>query len=714
MADGTLSEESNVRPNDSTVSGEITASVNSPDLSSGLKPRNRAISSIVQAKSVITSFETNDRERNTKNARIMAKFNSEKPFTTGQLKQEGLDWKSNFTTKPLPMLINKVAPRFVQAVQGSRYLTNAKFPDEIPGSGKKTEMFRREITDTIRKRPGWQNFLSELAQENALFGYAPVAWLDGSHWFPKFFRQDEFFVPTNTKQHAAKSQIVVLRERFLIHELFQLIEDKEAAKIAGWKLEATIEALNKAMPEDRRSKNSNWERVYEDMVREANVGISHEAGAKVVEVWHLLAAEIDGKVSHYILTCEDFKQVFGHEDQFESMEDAVAFFSFEQGNGTLHGSKGIGREIYALAAMLDKARNEVVDRLNLSGKLVIQCDEKQIRKFRMSVVGNTVLIGKGYEVRDQQLNGDVEPFLALDQFLTGILDQIAGATTPKVFEGERVTKAQVEFFAAREEETKDNILGRFLNQFADCMTTIQRRICDKDTDDKDAKEMQERLLRFMTREELDQISGQRVAETIKDYTELERQQIVMVAAEAAGNPLYNQRELQRRKVSAQLGDDFADAVLLPDPDPTETAEQTRQQMLELDFITRQSAEIPVSPRDNHLVHLGVLMPALDQSAQAAAQDPASVGVLKAMLLHGQVHLQLAEQTGVPPEQLKPISDVITKLSSSMAELEQIAAQEAEAKAAAEAMPQMPPGAIGPAPAEGLAPGEIPQPTAPAQ
>lgn len=705
MAKGTLSEDSEKRSDTDIASGEVTGSVNSPDLTSGLKPRNRAITSIPQAKSIIQSFESNNRERNTKNSRIMAKFNSEKPYPTSALKEDGLDWKSNFTTQPLPMLINKVSPRFVQAVQSARYLTNAQLPADKPGAAEKTEAFRREITDTVRKRAGWQNFLSELSQENALFGYDAVAWLDEGRWFPKFFRQDEFFVPTNTKQHSAKAQIVVLKERFLIHEIFQLVEDKEAAETAGWKLKDTVEAINKAMPEDRRSQTSNWERVHEDLVREANVGISHETGAKVVEVWHLLAAEIDGKVSHYILECEDFKQLFGREDQFESMADACAFFSFEQGNGTMHGSKGIGRQIYAMAAMLDKARNEVVDRLNLSGKLVLQGDPKQMRKFRMSVVGNVVMIDKAFEIRESQINGDVEPFLTLDQFLTGILDQLAGATTPKVFEGERVTKAQVEFFAAREEESKDNIISRFLNQFADFMTTLQRRICDKNTDDEDAKQMQERLLKIMSREELDEISGQRVAETVRDYTEIERQMVVMVAAEAAGNPLYNQRELQYRKVSAQLGDEFAKAVLLPEEDPTVTAEQTRAQMFELDLITRQSAQIPVSPRDNHLIHLQVLMPAMEQAAQATAQDPQSVGVLKAMLLHAEAHLQLAEQSGYPDEQIAPMSKMVKQLSSKMAELEQIAAQEAELAAAAENQPQMPPGIVGPAPAE-LAPGEI--------
>lgn len=681
-------------------------SVSSPQLSMSLKPKNRAIKDADQAKRIITSMEVNNRERNQKNSRIMAKYNSEKPFTSESLKQDGLDWKSNFTTKPLPMLIDKVAPRFVAAIQGTRFLTNASLPDDAPGAAMKTEAFRREITDTVRRRAGWQNFLTELSQENALFGFTGVGWLDEFHWFPKFFRQDEFLVPTNTKQHSNSAQLVVFKERFQMHELFALIEDKDAAETAGWKIKATVDAINKACPEDRRANWSNSERVYEDLIRESNVGMSHEAGARVINVWHLLATEVTGKVSHMTLEDVSFAELFSREDQFDSMADAVTFFTFQQGNSTVHGSKGIGREIYAMAGMLDRARNEIVDRLNLSGKLIIQAGDKDIKKFRMSVVGNTILIGKGYEVLDRKLNGDVEPFLALDQFLTGLLDQMAGATTPRVFEGERVTKAQVEFFAQREEESKDNIIARFLNQFADMMTTIQKRLCDKNTDDKDAEEMQERLLKIMTREELDKLAGIRVAETVKDYTEMERQQIIMIAAEARGNPLYNQRELEYRKVVAQLGEEWANAVILPEEDPTVLAEQTRSQMLEMDFIIRHAAQVPVSPRDNHLVHLGVLLPGMDEMAVAATMDPDSVATLQALLMHGMQHLQMAEQAGFDKEKLAPMGKTLKQLEAKMPELMKLAEQQKTEMEAAAAAPQLAPGKIGPNTKTELAPGEI--------
>ncbi len=644
--------------------------VSLPDIDlATLRPRNRAIKDVSQAKNIITALEVNNRHRNIKNARIQAKINSEKPYTHEELKQDGLDWKSNFTTKPLVALVEKISPRFVSAIQGMKYLTNSKLPDDLPGAGLKTEAFRREVTSTCRARAGWQGFLAELTQENALFGYDCAGFLDEFRWFPKFFRQDEFFVPTVTKQHANQSQIVVLRERYLMHELFQLIEDRQAAEAAGWDIAQTVNAVNNALPEDRRRKWSNWERLYEDMIRESNVGISHEHGARVVTVWHLLATEVTGKVSHYIFEEKLFGLLYAREDKFPSMSEACAFFTFQQGNGTVHGSKGIGRELYALAAMLDRTRNEIVDRLNLSGKMIVQCDEKQIKKFRMSVVGNTILIGKGYDVLERKIEGAVEPFLQLDQFLAGILDQLAGATTPRVFEGERVTKAQVDFFAEREEETKDNIIGRFLNQFADMMTTIQRRICDPNTTDADAQDMQRRLLLVMSKDELEFLRNQRVAETVKDNTEMERQKIILVAQEGRGNPLYNQRELERRKITAQIDEEFANAVLLPEEDPTETAEQTRLQMMELQLLTNHATHVPVSPRDNHITHLQLLMNAMQTTAEQAKTDPHAVETLKAMLVHATDHVNQATQQAYPKDQLAEAASIVSKLTKAMPELE---------------------------------------------
>lgn len=661
-------------------------SINPPDLNAQLKPQRRALKDAKQARNIILTLEHAARERNVRNARIQSKINSEKPFRQDALEADGLGWKSNFTSKPLPMLVNKVAPRFRKAIESVKYLTNSALPDNVPGNALKTEAFRREITKLIRTRPGWSDFIGELSLENVLFGFAGAAWLDEFSWMPKFYRQDMFFVPTGTKQQSSGAQLVCIREKYLIHELFSLIEDKEAAANAGWNIQNAVDAINKAMPENRRSQWFTWERVYEDLIREANVGMSHESGALIVPVWHVLAQEVTGKVSHYIFREQgigiDSDTLFEREDQFDSMSDAVAFFSFEQGNGTLHGSKGIGREIYSMAAMLDRARNEIVDRLNLAGKLIIQADDKALRRFKMSVVGCAMLIGQGYQISERKIDTAIEPFLQLDQFLTSLLDQIAGAVTPKALEGERVTAAAVNLLSGREEESRDNVIGRFLGQFAPLIGTMQKRICSPETGEDDAKDFQKRMLEIMSREELTTLANQPVAETVADYTMTERQQIVMIAQEGKGNPLFNQRELERRSLTAQVNDEFADAVLLPDEDPTVTAEQTRLQQLELMLIAGHATQVPISPRDNHMVHLQVLIPAMEQAAQVAAQQPDGVPILGAMLMHAQGHFQGAQQDGTPKDKLKQVGQIISKLGSAMQQLQQLAQGQQMAEAGA--------------------------------
>lgn len=657
-----------------------TGTISTPDLSESLKPKRRSIRDAAQAQNIFKTLEEASRLRNLKNARIAAKYASEKPYSQSTLEEEGLGWKSNFSTSPLVILIDKVAPRFSQAIDGVKFLTNSSLPDDAEGADIKTEAFRREITSVVRSRPGWKDFIASLAMENALFGFCIIAWLDEFSFWPKMFRQDNSWVPTGTKQSVSGAQVIVLRETFLIHELFGLIEDKEAAVARGWNVEAVIKKLNKAVPESRRSQETNPERMYEDLKRESTVGTSFEAGALTVTVIHLLAVEIDGKVSHYIFSQDGFEELFTSEDRFDKMADCAAFFSFQFGAGTLHSSRGIGRQVYALAGMLDRARNETADRLMLAGKIVVQGDSKQLRKFKLSLIGNAILIGNEFTVSQTKIESAVEEFVQLDTFISSLLDTMSGSVSPKFLQGDRVTKAQVDLYAGREEETRDAVASRFLNQFSECMSTLQRRLCDSETTDKDAKAMQKRLLEVMTRAELKKLSEQAVTETVADFSGMEKQQVVLVQQETQGNPLVNQKELLRRSLTARINDEFAEAVLLPDEDPTETAEQTRLQQLELLIVAGQGAEVPISPRDNHIIHLGVLMPVLEKVAQQSVEDPSAVPILQAVLKHAEAHIGAAEAGGQKAA-VAEFMPILKKLSAAIPELTKNAEAAAQATAA---------------------------------
>lgn len=660
--------------------------IQSPQINKAGMPQERSIRDIGMARDVSRTIIAANRTRQVVNSRILAKYNAERPYDSHKLESEGLGWKQNFTTKPLPLMIEKVAPRFCEAVQGMKYITNSQLSNKWEKSTEKTEKFRKVMTDTMRSRFGWKTLVEDIAFDNALFGHTVVGWLDEFTWFPKHFNQDENFLPDGCKQAANSAQFVVLKEMYLPHELFAEIKDRETAKEVGWNIQNTITAINEASPSQLRdllNVGGTMETWYQNAIRELTVGVSYMAGASVNTVYTLLVREVTGKVSHYRMAGSGLLEVFTREDRFNSMEECLTFFAFQKGNRTMYGSKGIGRDIYELAGMIDRTRNEVVDRSILSGKTMVQGDMKRIHTFKMSVIGSMVIVPDNWKILEQKIDGNIDPFLKLDAYFGLLVDQLIGSVSPRQFGGERTTKAEVDLFAAREEEGKDVRITRFLEQFVGMVATMQKRICDTETLDKDAKAAQKELLEVMTREEIDELANNPVAGTVRDLTPQERQMIAAFCNEKKGNPLYNLRQLEVEDAIARVGAEFSDRVLLPTNDPTEQAEQTRLQQFELVLLS-QGQPVPVSPRDNHMIHLSILMPVAEQLAQSMMQGGAETSVFETMVAHINEHANRAQEQGAPKEQLKPVLDFLAKAGPAIAKLHSMDAQAQQVAAASQA------------------------------
>lgn len=659
--------------------------IQSPQINEEGRPTQTAIKDPAMAKQVVMTVIQTNRNRQIVNSRILAKYNAERPYDTKQLESEGLAWKQNFTTKPLPLMIEKVGPRFAEAVSSLKYLTNSSLSDKWENSTEKTEKFRAKMTDVMRARKGWRTLVEDVAFTNALFGNAVCAVLDEFTWFPYCFKQDETFLPDGIKQTTTYMQVAILKELMLPHELFAIIKDKEAAETVGWNVEACIEQINKASPAGLREQlatGGTVESWYQNAHRELTLGSSYIAGASVIPVYNLLAREVTGEISHYRLAGSEQVEIFTKEKRFKTADDCLVFFSFQKGNGTMHGSKGIGRDIYELAGMIDRTRNEVVDRSILSGKTLIQGDPRQIHRFKMNVIGAMCIIPDSWKVLENKIDGNIEPFLKLDAYFQLLVDQLIGSTSPRTFGGERTTKAEVDLFAAREEEGKDVRISRFLEQFVDMVQMMQIRICDSDTIEEDAKKAQEELLKIMTREELDELANCKVAGTVKDLTPTQRQLMVAIAQEKRGNPLYNQRQLEVEDITARVGAEYVTKLILPDNDPTEAAEQHREQQFEIALLSL-GQPVPVSPRDNHLMHLEVLMPFAEQIGGALMNGQTHTGAFEAVVAHITEHANLAQQQGVPAEKIQPVLDFVKKAGPMIAQLKQLDQRAQQVAAAAD-------------------------------
>jgi hypothetical protein len=648
--------------------------IQSPKISSQGEPTQKSIKDAAMAKEVVNTIIQAGKNRAIVNSRIMAKINAERPYDQCKLDNDGLGWRQNFTTRPLASLTEKVWPRFVEAVNGLKYFTDSKLSDNFENATEKTEKFREVITKTIRNKKGWTTTLENTAFDNSLFGSTVLAHLDEYNFMPKQFRSDEYFLADGTKQNVIYTQVAVLKEMLLPHELYQLIKDRDAAETVGWDIKKTTEQINKAAPSqirDRLVAGGTLEAWYQNAFRELTVGASYMAGASVIAVYTLLAREVTGKISHYRLAGEALDLIFEKDDRFDSAEDCLAFFSFEKGNDTMAGSKGIGRQLYELAGMIDRARNEVVDRAIMSGKTIVQGDVKRIHTFKMNVIGMMAIVPNGWNFIEQKIDGNVEPFLKLDAYFSSIADQLVGAVSAPKIEGEAFRSPVAwNILAQREEENRDIRIARFLEQFTNLIATMQKRICDSESVDPDAKAARKLLLEVMSAEEIKELANQPVASTVRDLTPIQRQIIVAIATEKRGNPLYNQRQLEVEDLTNRIGADFVKRVLLPTNDPTEQAEQQRLQQMELAVIL-QGQPVPVSPRDNHLIHLNMLLPIAEQAAGAIMQGQAETGTLEQLLAHLTEHYNFALQAGTKPEELKSVAALVKKANTEIAKLKQL-------------------------------------------
>jgi len=305
--------------------GLYSGTVNSPGLNPvTMKPKRRAVGSTEHLFQILSTLEEARREQNLKNGKIAARVNSERPYNQDELKEDGMSWRSNFSSKPLSTTIDKVSPRLTKAVQTSKYLTSSSFPEDHPGYKDKTERFRKVITEVIRGWDGWVDFLNDVSMENALYGFTSVAWLDEYTWRPTHFRQDQFFVPDGTLQNVTGCQMWIGKQYLMIHELAAYILDKDAAEAAGWDIDNTVNAINAAAPREiaaggQASPYVNY-RTFEDAIRESSVSLSLLSGSKTIEIYHIFVPEYDGQISHYIVDGRAKKLLFQKEDQFSAKE----------------------------------------------------------------------------------------------------------------------------------------------------------------------------------------------------------------------------------------------------------------------------------------------------------------------------------------------------------------------------------------------------------
>lgn len=668
---------------------------NSPQLSSSLKSKRRAITDASHAIEIAERLLKDNEDRIAEYAQLRAQADGiEPPFDNAKLEEQAKTYKSNINTGFLGTVHNKVFPRMVARVKGARYLTASALPalndmgEPNDRYREKTEIFRRETTKTIRQWKRFHSYLNALSSTTSLYGLAYSAYTEPLEWRPKVFRPDEAFIPNGSSQEDESLTEFMIKDSYKIHELFELIEDKQTAKEAGYNIKNIVESINEAMPRDVDEDPEHETYLkYEDIRRELITSTSYSEGSRVIEVYHLFVTEYDGRVSQYMVDKDTQEILFEAEDLYEDMDDVVTPVPFQYGNGKYHGSYGVGQLLYDIALRVEKNRNAVIDNEVARGKFnIVVNDEKDMADAKLHITDEAnYLAGATFAGNQAALPSTADAFLELDRAIVSMAEEKVGAFMPEpLVQGANKTATEAQLNQMKEAETREAIIDHWLSHFSLVIRNVLVRLVNPENQDEEATKLRISLMaQGLSEEEIQYLAYQYPTQTVTDFSEAKDQRVAGFLATRKGDPLYNQSKLERAIATAAIGAEVANDLIIPDDDNTIQIEAARQQEEENTSI-QAGKNIPVSPRDAHLIHMQVLKGGVDENGQSTsamlqAVQAGDINTAKNMLGHYIQHLELAGQQGKLGEAMNDEKQFIAQVENQIKSVEAQIIQQQEAE-----------------------------------
>lgn len=648
------------------------------------KPTQRVITDAKQAYAIAESWwqranqgaSGNGEGRISVAATIALKYGGEAPFTPRDLDRNGAGWRNNFSTGWLGSIVDRVKPQMTDPLNKATTLTHSSLPEAFERANEKSRKFGTVTTNLIRRWPEWKNFISSVAQENVLFGFAVPGWTD-EDWRPKLWRFDEVYAPDGTGQHAQKVSSIVFVQRMPIHEFIDILSDKKAAQAAGYNFENCCKIADNSATRTAAPKQPTGLQLA-DSQRELNpFQFGMENQARTVNMYHVLARDYTGEVDLWTVNMEDGMEIRNREALHDQMEDACCLFTLQTGNEKLFGSKGLGRALCNLHIAIERNRCLGADQMLLAGLVILQGDAKNTPALQAKVKHPFIILPDGMKVVSERIEFDFNAFQMMDDKLNAIGESIAGAFIPPNLDQDNGANTKIEAAqrAQREDAVKDGVLGRFFDHVSDLVSAMQRKIYSpvairegkRVFDAKQAKKVKgirliarkvwkilERAFGSSKEKDLkgiEPIQDSPVAdeESVNAVVELleaglspeeiatlaitpansnseepagdnkDEKTLAYIAANRA-SPYVNQKAASKMEANILIGEDAAGQLLTDTEDPNEQAIAVRGQIMEFSEMMAGNA-MPVAGSDNHELHRKVLAGKLEGIMMGVTQAP---------------------------------------------------------------------------------------------
>jgi hypothetical protein len=676
---------------------------------SGKAPKSR-ITDPTQAAQICQLLTYGNQERSRFNARVKGMFEGMPPFNTTRLKQEAMLWKTNVNFLEAKSSRSAALVPFYDLFSGATFYAQIRTAVGNPTDRQTWSDIQTEEFDRLLKSyDGFDFNMQQMLCDMVGFGKGFQVFSDRSDWRFRCASQDTVFVPDGTNAYTGNLEVLVIRHRFRVHELYQYIDNRKTASETGWNVDAVTRAIVHAMPETPgdASVDYNYEWLQQRIKdRELYDGIR----CPIVRVFHMLVREFSGKISHFIL--REFSStgrpngvrdefLFKSVDRFDGFNQFIAPFFWETLDGSWNGATGLGHDIFSIMAVKDRVKCAAVDLMFLRTGINLQAmDAASQSRVNLIRFGPVNVIPSGFTVQQSTILGDMQAPVLIERLLDDVLTNNTGIYRQRQekAEGNPRTATEVDLTFQNQAILSASAVNRFYGQLDKLYTEVYRRVTLKNTSDKDAKEFRKRCnARGVPDAAIDKVDWVRASRNAGNGSMFLRKKAIAETLQLL--PLLPETGKQNFLDYALAAINGYTMVELFNPPEAKMDLPTDQENIALleNAALLQHSPITWTPTQNNIIHATTHLEAAVNAANSVTQGGSIeevVSFLDAVGPHIGEHLKALANDPVRKqevaqlnEQFKQLAKITDDLKERMGEMQEQQAESAQAQQQAQAIEQ---------------------------
>jgi hypothetical protein len=658
----------------------------------GKAPETR-LADAASAREIFQKLISADQLRNATRSKLRGLVDGNPPYNPAELRRNNQAFRTNVNFRESEAFLSLAMSAFYDVF--AEVPTYANIRTAYGNDMDKREEWSKIITeefDRLQKLDKDFDYTMQLSQrEMVLVGDGPLIFEDATDWRCKAIMANDLLVPDGTKSNVGDWKVALVRTRMGVDDLFEKIQDEEAATATGWNVDYVRQRIRSAMPEPYRSGTQyDWE-FFQRQLRSNDITFS--ARSEVVSMCHVFYKEFDGKISHAIIDERD-SQGFMYRKlrRFSRWEQVIHPMYYDRGDGEHHGVKGLGIKMLQAMELKNRLRCAMVDAAFARTQILFRpLNANALSKTSVVQQGPYAILPPDYEVIQQNIAGVLDAPMAvnadLENVLQGNLSQYRQSLSKP--QGNPKTAFEVNVMVSQQSAIGKTQLSRYYNQLDSFFEERYNRASNPNLNpitksDKDAIEFQRRCKeRGVPVQAMMDIDFVEATRTVGQGSQFAKQQLLGSLLSLSGAlPEGGKINLLKDYIAAQVGQQMVDRYLPSQVQSSRVQDQAALAVLEHASLNQSNMPIVTDTQD-HVAHIETHMAAANQAASSlqSGGNPQEIMLfMQGIGQHVQDHLQRLATDPARRQQVDAYSQNLQELGKTIEQLGQMLQQQQQGQA----------------------------------